>query len=184
MNDIVKISKTLSYWLRHRPDAAGLSLDEQGWSAVEPLLTALGKEHPGADWDKLIEVVDTNDKQRFELCLDTDRIRARQGHSIAVTGDWPITPPPEFLFHGTVDRFVDLIVKEGLKPMRRHHVHLSPDIETARKVGARRGKPVILKVAAGRLANSGCDFRLTGNGVWLVDAVPPEFIAVEKEASA
>jgi len=178
MADDTQISKTLSYWLRHRPDAAGLVLDDAGWAPVDAVLAALDAQLPGTDWDRLVQVVELNDKQRFELSADADRIRARQGHSIEVTGDWPVTPPPETLFHGTVDRFLPAILAEGLKPMRRHHVHLSPDVETARKVAARRGKPVILKIQAARLAADGGVFRLTGNGVWLVGHVPEGFISI------
>lgn len=176
MTNDIHISKALSYWLRHRPDEAGLTLDAGGWAPVDDVLAALNRSAPGANWDRLLEIVELNDKQRFELSSDGERIRARQGHSVAIVGDWPVTSPPETLFHGTVERFLPLILAEGLKPMRRHHVHLSPDEATARKVGARRGAPVILKVAASRLESEGGVFRLTDNGVWLVDLVPPAFL--------
>ncbi len=175
VND-VQISKTLSYWLRHRPDAAGLELDAAGWAPVEAILAALAAEVPGTDWDRLLEVVELNDKRRFEISGDAQRIRARQGHSVEVSGDWPVTPPPDRLFHGTVERFLPAILQDGLKPMRRHHVHLSGDPETATRVGARRGQPVVLTVVAARLAATGVEFRLTSNGVWLVDRVPPAYL--------
>lgn len=176
-HDVV-LSKTLSFWLRHAPEKAGLTLDAQGWAEVDAVLSALAAHHPGCDFDRLVEVVELNDKQRFELSADADRIRARQGHSIEV--DLALTPtvPPAVLFHGTVDRFMDAILAEGLKPGRRHHVHLSADEETARKVGQRRGKPVILKVAAAEVAAAGLTFYVTGNGVWLVDRVPPEHLSL------
>jgi len=169
-----KVSKTLSYWLRHAPEAGGLTLDEFGWAKVDAVLASLSRE--GIDPSLLEPTVAESDKQRFELSADGTRIRARQGHSIAVDLDWPITIPPESLYHGTVERFMDSILAEGLRPMKRHHVHLSPDPETAIGVGARRGAPVILRVAAGRMARSGSVFRLSSNGVWLADAVPPRFI--------
>ncbi len=174
MTETTKISKTLSYWLRHAPQAGGLTLDASGWTQVDALLAALAKERLPADWDTLLAAVETNDKQRFELSADGDRIRARQGHSVSVEGDWTAAPPPEVLWHGTVERFLDPILAEGLRPMNRHHVHLSADQETARRVGSRRGKPVILEVAAGRLAAQGKAFFVTGNGVWLTETVPPE----------
>jgi putative RNA 2'-phosphotransferase len=170
------ISKTLSYWLRHRPDAAGLTLDTQGWTAVDPVLAALDAQHK-CDWDRLLEVVELNDKQRFELSADGDRIRARQGHSVDIELDWPEVEPPALLYHGTVARFLPAIRAEGLKPMRRHHVHLSSDRETATRVGNRRGEAVILTVRADDMHAAGHIFYLTGNGVWLTDAVAPEFFS-------
>ncbi len=171
----VEISKTLSYWLRHKPDAAGLTLDAQGWTDVDAVLAQLGAKHR-CDWDRLVQVVEFNDKQRFELSADGERIRARQGHSVEVELDWPQATPPDLLYHGTVERFLPAIRAEGLKPMRRHHVHLSPDRETATKVGNRRGAALILTVRAGAMQAAGHAFYLTGNGVWLTDAVAPEFI--------
>jgi len=168
-----QISKMLSYWLRHVPEAGDLTLDDAGWAPVEAVMTALEREGLTGDLADLHRTVSESDKNRFELSGDGRHIRARQGHSVEVDLDWPVTDPPEFLYHGTVERFLGAIMAEGLKPMARHHVHLSPDIETATRVGARRGEAVILRIAAGALARSGSVFRLSSNGVWLVDAVPP-----------
>ena len=176
MTDIVRLSKTLSYWLRHRPDAADLLLDAQGWTDGDAVLAAVATQRLPADIDALLHVVEANDKQRFELSPDLARIRARQGHSVPVDLDWPVVPPPELLFHGTVARALPAIRAEGLKPMRRHHVHLSPDRQTAERVGARRGTAVVLTIRAAELAATGQPFRLTGNGVWLTDHVPPAYI--------
>jgi putative RNA 2'-phosphotransferase len=118
--------------------------------------------------------VATNDKQRF--AIDGDRIRANQGHTVDVDLGLPVAEPPGYLFHGSVVRHVATIRAEGLRPMDRHHVHLSPDRETATRVGARRGKPVVLSVDAGAMHRAGHVFRVSANGVWLVDAVPPEFL--------
>lgn len=171
-----KRSKSLSYWLRHKPDAGGLSLDGQGWAATAEVLRALAAKGLETDIALLERVVRENDKQRFEFSEDRQKIRARQGHSIAVEGDWQEEEPAALLYHGTVERFLEAIFAEGLKPMKRHHVHLSPDQETATKVGQRRGDAVILEVAAGEMAAAGIKFFRTSNGVWLVDAVPPEFL--------
>jgi putative RNA 2'-phosphotransferase len=181
MNDrTVQISKTLSYWLRHRPDAANIQLSSDGWADVDAVLIALGAEKIACDWAQLLDVVETNDKQRFELSADASRIRARQGHSIKVDLDWPQAVPPAVLYHGTVDRFLPSILSDGLRPMSRHHVHLSPDRETATKVGQRRGKPVILLVDAAAMTGAGHIFRLTTNNVWLAEAVPPKFLTSER----
>jgi putative RNA 2'-phosphotransferase len=176
MADPKRISKRLSYWLRHRPGEAGLELDPNGWAPVADVLAALASAGLTDRLDDLKSVVAGNDKQRFEFSPDGARIRARQGHSIDVELDWPAVAPPATLYHGTVERFLGAILAEGLRPMKRHHVHLSPDVATAQIVGARRGEAVILEIAAGAMAAAGHVFYLTGNGVWLTDAVEPRFI--------
>lgn len=169
-----RASKLLSYWLRHRPDAAGIALDGAGWAEVEGVLAALGRAGAPADRAALERVVAESDKNRFELSPDGSRLRARQGHSVAVDAGWTARRPPDRLYHGTVERFLPSILRDGLRPGARHHVHLSPDVGTARAVGARRGAPVVLEVDAGAMAAAGAAFLLAGNGVWLVDYVPPD----------
>lgn len=176
MTDHVRISKTLSYWLRHRPDEAGLALDPQGWASLDAVLAALAQRGLAADIDTLLAVVDESDKQRFELTPDLSRIRARQGHSVAVELALPPAPPPPLLYHGTVERFLAAIMREGLQRMARHHVHLSPDVETATRVGARRGRAVVLEIDAAAMSAAGHVFFVTANGVWLTEAVPPSFL--------
>jgi putative RNA 2'-phosphotransferase len=183
MADPTRISKSLSYWLRHRPESGGLTLDEAGWAPVADVLAALRTAGLASDAETLNNVVAGSDKNRFELSGDRARIRARQGHSVEVDLDWPAATPPEHLFHGTVERFLPAIFAEGLKPMKRHHVHFSPDPETATAVGARRGEAVILRIAAAEMAAEGHVFRLSGNGVWLTDHVPPRFIERLREAA-
>ncbi|MGC7099859.1 RNA 2'-phosphotransferase [Amycolatopsis lurida] len=168
---VVRLSKQLSKHLRHDPAAAGLVLDDAGWADVDAVLDALGMTR-----EQLAEVVSRNDKRRFSFDGSGTRVRANQGHSVAVELGLPVADPPEFLYHGTVAAALPSIRAEGLRPMRRHAVHLSPDEETARRVGARRGAPVILRVAAGRMAEAGHSFQLSANGVWLTDAVPPEYL--------
>lgn len=176
MDEHVRISKTLSFWLRHSPDEAGLALDGQGWASLDAVLAALAKRGLPADIDTLLAVVEQSDKQRFELTPDLSRIRARQGHSVAVDLALAPTPPPPLLYHGTVERFLTAIVREGLKRMARHHVHLSPDVETATRVGARRGRAVVLEIEAAAMSAAGHLFFVTANGVWLTEAVPPNFL--------
>ena len=170
------LSRRLSFVLRHRPDSIGLQLDAAGWVEVDTLLSALAQHGRSVPRSALQRCVDTNDKQRFELSTDGQRIRARQGHSVPVElGYTPVAPPP-VLFHGTVPRVVERIRAEGLVPGRRHHVHLSADRATATTVGRRRGRPVILTVDAAAMAAAGHTFFRTDNGVWLTDAVPPPFL--------
>ena len=171
-----RISKFLSLVLRHEPGKIGITLDENGWTDCDELIQAAARHRVSFDRATLLEIVRTNDKKRFALSEDGTRIRANQGHSVKV--DLGLTPqqPPESLYHGTVDKFIDAIRSTGLHKGERHHVHLSPNLITATKVGERRGKPVILIVRAAAMADAGHPFYLSDNGVWLTDAVPPEFI--------
>jgi putative RNA 2'-phosphotransferase len=166
-----RISKKLALYLRHQPEKIGLRLDNAGWADVEDILAALHITRAELD-----EVVATNDKQRFAFNDDGSKIRASQGHSIPVELELPRQTPPAVLYHGTVDRFLDAILRDGLRPMNRQHVHLSATFDTARKVGARRGKPVILTVDAAAMDGDGDPFWLSANGVWLTDHVPPRHI--------
>ncbi len=183
MNTDTKISKRMSFWLRHKPEDAGLHLAEGSWADVQKLLDAFKHHDIDCSRDELARVVATNDKKRFEFSEDGRRIRARQGHSVRIDLGLETRVPPEMLYHGTATRFLPLILKEGLKPMKRHHVHLSQDRSTAVAVGARYGKPVVLTVAAAAMHAAGHVFHLTGNGVWLTDAVAPVFLSAEAELS-
>jgi putative RNA 2'-phosphotransferase len=167
--DLEKLSKRLSYVLRHRPGSVGLTLDAGGWVPVDELLKAMR-----IDRAQLEEVVTRNDKQRF--LIEGDRIRASQGHSVNVDlGLEPVAPPAK-LFHGTPGRNLPSIRREGLVKGARQHVHLSPDVATAVKVGQRRGDAVVLTVAARAMADAGHVFYRSANGVWLTDSVPPSFL--------
>ena len=170
-----KISKYLSLHLRHDPDRIGISLDEHGWVEVDVLLKALDDHGFRLARDELAEVVERNDKQRF--AMRDGRIRANQGHTVDVDlGLDPVEPPP-LLFHGTTGAYLDGIREEGLKAMDRHDVHLSPDRETAVKVGSRRGKPVVLVIDAEDMARQGYAFYCSENGVWLTEHVPAWAVA-------
>lgn len=176
-----KISKSLSYVLRHRPDTIGIELDAAGWVDVEDLLAALARAGRKVSRDQLDEVVTTNDKQRFEFDADGQRIRARQGHSVQVDLGYPPSEPPELLYHGTADRNLASVRATGLSRAKRHAVHLSTEPKTAVAVGTRHGKPVVLTIRAGDMHRAGHVFARTGNDVWLTDAVPPDHIGFPDE---
>ncbi|MFE0406259.1 RNA 2'-phosphotransferase [Streptomyces nigra] len=170
----VKVSKYLSKHLRHQPERIGLVLDEGGWAEIDTLIAAARTHGFSFTRDELDHVVAANDKKRF--AVDGTRIRASQGHSVEVDlGLAPATPPP-YLYHGTVAAHLGAIRAEGLRPMNRHDVHLSPDRETATRVGARRGRPVVLSVDTGAMHRDGYVFHVSANGVWLTKAVPPEYL--------
>jgi putative RNA 2'-phosphotransferase len=170
------ISKFLSLVLRHRPGLVGIRLDEAGWVAIDDLLAGCRQAGRTVTREQLDEVVATNDKKRFELTGDGRRIRACQGHSVPVELGCEPARPPDVLYHGTARRNIGSIRSRGLVKGRRHHVHLSLDEQTARKVGGRHGRPVVLRILAGRMHDDGREFFLSANGVWLTDSIPPEYI--------
>lgn len=175
-NELTRISKTLSYHLRHRPDELGLTLEPGGWVAVDALLAALARKGKAVTRAALDEVVARNNKQRFAFDESGTRIRASQGHSVEVDLELEPVMPPRVLYHGTGERTAAAIEREGLKKMGRHHVHLSADVETAQAVGARHGRPVIFVVDSAAMHADGHQFFRSANGVWLVDTVPPAFL--------
>lgn len=169
-------SKFLSLHLRHKPQRLGLDLEPGGWVPVADLLAACAAHGHPLSLSELQELVAGSDKQRFAFDETGQRIRAQQGHSVAVDLQLAPAVPPAVLYHGTVAAALPAIRREGLQKMKRHHVHLSPDEETARRVGNRRGPAVLLRIRAAELHQAGTLFYQSGNGVWLVDAVPPAFI--------
>ena len=169
---LVRISKFLSKHLRHQPERLGLTLAPGGWVGVDDLLAACTRHNVALTRATLAEVVARNSKQRFAFDETGTQIRAQQGHSVEVDLQLIPEPPPPVLYHGTPRQNVPAILAGGLRKMARHHVHLSPDVATARVVGARRGRPAILEVDAAAMDREGVPFFRSGNGVWLVDHVP------------
>lgn len=173
---MVKISKFLSFVLRHQPAAIGLELDANGWADVNELIAKSNKENIPLTPELLQHIVETNSKKRFAFNEQGSKIRASQGHSIEIDLALSAVEPPEILYHGTAEKFVASILENGLVKQQRQHVHLSPDTETAIKVGQRHGKPKVLQVLAKQMHDEGHKFYLSANGVWLVDEVPPQFL--------
>ena len=176
--ELIGLSKFISLVLRHKPDSIGLKLDDNGWADVHELITCLSIYQKNKSFTKelLNEIVQTNDKKRFEYNQDGCKIRARQGHSVDVDLNYSPSIPPFNLFHGTAHKYIDLIKKNGIKKMKRHHVHLSKDYDTAVKVGKRHGEVIVLKVDSKSMSDDGFTFFKTDNDVWLTDEVPIKYI--------
>ncbi|MDX2045040.1 MAG: RNA 2'-phosphotransferase [Acidobacteriota bacterium] len=172
----IQTSKFLSLVLRHEPEKIGISLDAAGWVSVEELLAACRAHGKTISLEQLQEIVVTNDKQRFSFSQDGSLIRANQGHSVEVELGYETATPPARLFHGTAERFLASIKEQGLLKGKRHHVHLSADIETATKVGQRHGKPVVLHIDAEKMQQDGFTFYLSTNGVWLTEHVAVPYL--------
>jgi putative RNA 2'-phosphotransferase len=170
------VSKFLSLHLRHAPQELGLTLEVGGWVAIDDLLEGARRKSFPITREELARVVADSDKQRFAIDETGLKIRANQGHSVEVDLQLAPAEPPTELFHGTGSGSVDSILATGLARRARHHVHLSPDTETATKVGTRHGKPVVLVIDAAKMRADGHVFFCSANGVWLVDEVPPQYL--------
>lgn len=160
-----EISKFLSLILRHQPEVVGMGLDEHGWVGVDKLIKSCAENGRNLTFSELKEIVETNDKKRFAFDEKETKIRASQGHSIALEIEFEKRTPPEILYHGTAEKNLEIISAEGLKKMKRHHVHLSDNIETAKAVGIRYGKPVILQIDTKAMQTENFEFFVSSNGV-------------------
>ncbi|MDO5118248.1 MAG: RNA 2'-phosphotransferase [Eggerthellaceae bacterium] len=171
----VRESRFLSLVLRHKPEEAGISLDEHGWADVEELIKGIAARRRFTR-EMLEEIVATDSKNRYSFNDDHTRIRANQGHSVNVDVELEPKDPPAMLYHGTAQKYLDPILEQGLLPKSRLYVHLSPDEETAVKVGSRHGSPIVLRVDAGAMHEDGFEFFLSKNGVWLTKQVPLQYL--------
>lgn len=173
---MTRVSRYLSRHLRHQPERLGLTLMPGGWVRMDDLLAAAARDRFPVSRAELGEVVARNDKRRFSFDETGLLIRANQGHSVPVDLGLERAEPPAVLYHGTGERSAGAIAREGLRRMRRHHVHLSADVPTARAVGARHGRPVVFSVDAARMRRDGVPYYRSANGVWLTERVPPEYL--------
>ncbi len=174
--NLVNLSKFLSLILRHKPQTVGIELDKQGWTNVHDLISKLNRSGKNIDFKTLEIIVETDNKKRYEFNPDKTKIRASQGHSVNVDLGYTPQAPPEFLYHGTADKFVGSILEKGIQKRNRHHVHLSLDIETAKNVGKRHGMPSIFKIFSQKMHKDGYVFFKSTNGVWLTEEVPVNYM--------
>lgn len=173
------MSRYLSYILRHSPESIGLKLDDHGWALISELISCAAAKGRRLTMEMIHQMVRNDPKGRYAISRDGLYIRANQGHTIDVDLQLEAVAPPVSLFHGTAERFLDTILKEGLKPMKRHHVHLSVDRTTAEAVGQRYGKVVVLQIDCRAMHQAGYVFYVSQNNVWLTNSVPTEYIRVE-----
>ena len=169
------VSKFIALILRHKPETIGISLDEHGWANVDELIEGISKQY-SFDKEMLEKIVATDNKQRYAFNEDYTLIRANQGHSIPVDVELKKVSPPEILYHGSAEKYEELIAAQGLISKSRLYVHLSKDYDTAVNVGRRHGKPVIYKVFSKKMEHDGYEFFLSENGVWLTKSVPVKYL--------
>jgi putative RNA 2'-phosphotransferase len=173
-------SKFLSLVLRHQPDLIGLNLDKNGWANLNELIEKSAYINKHFTIEMIKEIAEKCPKQRYAIDEYVTKIRANQGHSVAVDMEFQPQQPPVFLYHGTASRYINDIRKTGLQKQNRQYVHLSADQSTAINVGSRHGVPHILTIAAQKMQAAGFEFYKSDNEVWLAKEVPLQFIEFEK----
>lgn len=178
--DYIKLSKEISYALRHKPEEYNLSLDEEGYVFINDLLNSINsKKHYSKTItiDDIYEVIRISDKKRLDI--NNDMIRALYGHSVETVIQKEEAIPPDVLYHGTTHKAIELIMNEGLKSMNRQYVHLSTDIETAKLVGSRRdNNPIVIKIDAKKAYENGLNFYYGNDNVWLSNELPPKYLEI------
>lgn len=176
MNNKENISKFIALVLRHKPEAAGIVVDSQGWANTGNLVRAIKKlKDPTFSVSDLAEIVYTDSKGRYSFSDDLRLIRANQGHSINVDVELEEVEPPTLLYHGTATKYIDGIEAEGIISKSRLYVHLSETVSTATDVGKRHGKPVVYTIHAKKMFDHGYKFYKSVNGVWLTKTVPTDY---------
>ena len=176
-DDSIRISKFLSLILRHSPQTIHLNMDSNGWVNIDEIIHNAKKyKNIILTLDLIKIIVENNDKKRFKIFEDEKKIRASQGHSIKVNLNLENKPPPDVLYHGTANRFLESIMENGIEQMNRQYVHLSQSKEIALTVGKRHGKPIVLVIDAKNMLKDGYKFYLSENNIWLTDKVPVKYI--------
>nr|DAZ52527.1 MAG TPA: RNA 2'-phosphotransferase [Caudoviricetes sp.] len=174
--NLTNLSRYMSLILRHKPEVIEITLDEHGWASVNDLICGIEKNNPGFNMDILEQIVKTDNKQRYSFNDDKSLIRANQGHSVNVDVELKEKEPPEYLYHGTGEKYIKSINQDGLIPKSRLYVHLSKDIKTAENVGKRHGKEVVYRIDSRQMYRDGYKFYLSENGVWLTKKVPVKYL--------
>ena len=172
----IDLGRFISLILRHKPETIGIILDANGWADTKELLHGINLSGRYIDMEILDRIVRENNKKRYSFNEDKTKIRANQGHSIDVHVEMKELTPPDELYHGTADRFLDSIKEKGILKMNRQYVHLSPDVETAVNVGKRHGKPIVLVIDTKKMVEDGFHFWLSYNGVWQSEDIRWDYV--------
>lgn len=173
-----RLSKYLSYILRHDPQEADLSIDKYGFADLNRVVEALNEtKHYWAGKEDIEYLIENSDKTRFEI--KGYKIRALYGHSIDVEIEEELhQPPPKKLYHGTSPDSAEAISEEGIKSQNRQFVHLSKTKEEAYRVGKRHHlEPVIFQIDAEKAWKEGITFYERGD-LYLVEYMPSTYLDI------
>lgn len=174
----IKKSKFLSWALRHGPQKIGLCLDNEGWADISGLIDCAERNGVRLDRTTIHEIVESDEKGRYEISADLRRIRATYGHSQTVELNLKPEEPPEMLYHGTATKYIDSIMKHGINPQKRQYVHLSVEPDKALVVGGRHGRALLLQINSKLMHDNGLEFFEASQGIWFTREVPARYITI------
>ncbi len=174
-----RLGRFVSGALRHFPDDLGLQMDLQGWIDLDGFCGVMKKRYPWTSEDRLIGLVESDTKKRYEI--DDRYIRARYGHSVDVDLDHPICDA-EFLYYGVSQEEVEMVLDQGISPIRQTYVHLSTSKQRANEAASvHTDNPIILQVNALEASEEDIVFICANEDIALAEHVPAEFISISRE---
>lgn len=116
-------------------------------------------------------------KGRFEL--KENAIRARYGHAkrLGVKIDYQEDEERKILYHGTSAVNLKSILEEGIKPMKRHMVHLAASIQDAIETALRKDRNIVIfEINAEKLRKEGFKIYKASDRIYVTSYVPPSAI--------
>jgi putative RNA 2'-phosphotransferase len=173
---LVRISKLMSLILRHKPEQFAVVLDPEGYTTIDDLVRAMRDSLPDVAIEDVHRVVQLIEPDKARFSIEGLDIRANYGHSLSQRIAQQQEVPPGILLHGTSEKSLPIIRREGIRPMRRQYVHLTTNRDLAGRVGSRHGKATVLEVDASRASAAGIAFYRANESFWLTDFIAPEFI--------
>jgi len=176
MVPLERLSRFLSFLLRHRPRDYPLSFDRQGFVAWNELKEQLQARFPDVTDEEIRGVIADSDKKRFEI--RDDKVRATYGHSFPIDLGVEVLEPPDHLYHGAARDLAETVLRQGLKPRGRTYVHLSASLEEALAVGQRRDPSPAILVVDSRAAHAGGIRFYVSGPLYLASEIPARFLSL------
>jgi putative RNA 2'-phosphotransferase len=169
-----RLGRFISGALRHFPDDLGLAMNQHGWVDLDVLFDAMRTRYKWANKDKLLAIIESDEKGRYEI--QGRKIRARYGHSVKVDLDYPENTLPE-LYYGASREEVDILLEKGIKPVKQRYVHLSTSSEKALEVAKiHSDDPILIIIKAQEAQSDGITMLSATDNIVLSEEISPEYL--------
>jgi putative RNA 2'-phosphotransferase len=171
-----RLSRFLTFLLRHKPKDYPLAIDREGFAPWQEVVDLVQERFYDATEEQVRALIGGAEKKRFEI--RGDKVRATYGHSFPVDLGTTEAAPPAELFYGAARDLAQSMLRSGLKPRDRQYVHLSVSAAEAESVARRHDPaPAILVVDAQAAHAEGIRFFESGP-LFLVEQVPAKFLSL------